>query len=150
MEVEKELLAPCGLYCGVCAVLIAYRDDNEKFKEKLTGVYGLSSTGQVRCKGCLSEDRFLYCEACPIRDCCAGKQIEGCHQCDDWPCKFVEEFPYPAGKKVMLRAIPTWREHGTEKWVEMEEERYHCPSCGYVLFRGAKRCRDCGADVDTD
>jgi hypothetical protein len=150
MEVEKELLAPCGLYCGVCAVLIAYRDDNEKFKEKLTGVYSLSSTEQVRCKGCLSEDRFLYCEACPIRDCCAGKQIEGCHQCDDWPCKFVEEFPYPAGKKVMLRAIPTWREHGTEKWVEMEEERYHCPSCGYVLFRGAKRCRDCGADVDTD
>jgi hypothetical protein len=150
MEVEKELLAPCGLYCGVCAVLIAYRDDNEKFKEKLTGVYGLSSTEQVRCKGCLSEDRFLYCEACPIRDCCAEKQIEGCHQCDDWPCKFVEEFPYPAGKKVMLRAIPTWREHGTEKWVEMEEERYHCPSCGYVLFRGAKRCRGCGADVDAD
>jgi hypothetical protein len=150
MEVKKEWLARCGLYCGVCAVLIADRDDNEKFKEKLLGVYGLSSTDQVRCKGCLSDDRFLYCDACPIRDCCDDKGIEGCHQCDDWPCKYIESFAYPVGKKVMMRAIPTWREHGTEKWVEMEEERYHCPECGYVLFRGAKRCRGCGIDVDVD
>jgi len=131
-------------------VLIAYRDDNEKFKEKLLGVYGLSSTDQVSCKGCLSDDRFLYCDACPIRDCCADKGIEGCHQCDDWPCKYIESFAYPVGKKVMMRAIPTWGEHGTEKYVEMEEERYHCPECGYVLFRGAKRCRGCGIDVDVD
>ncbi len=150
MEVERELLAPCGLYCGTCAVLIAYRDGNEKFKEKLLGLYGLSATEQVRCKGCMSEDRFLYCEVCPIRDCCARKGYEGCHQCDDWPCEFIENFPYPVGKKVMLRAIPTWREHGTEKWVEMEEKRYICPDCGYVLFRGAKRCRGCGIDVDAD
>jgi len=150
MEVHKEWLAPCGLYCGTCAVLIAYRDDNEKFKEKLLGVYGLSSTDQVSCKGCLSDNRFLYCDACPIRDCCAEKGIEGCHQCDDWPCKYIETFAYPVGKKVMMRTIPTWREHGTEKFVEMEEERYHCPECGYVLFRGAKRCRGCGIDVDVD
>ena len=150
MEVKKEWLAPCGLYCGVCAVLIADRDDNEKFKSKLLGVYCLSSTEQVSCKGCLSDHRFVLCEACPIRVCCAEKDIEGCHQCDDWPCEYIENFGYPVGKKVMMRAIPTWREHGTEKWVEMEEERYHCPECGYVLFRGARRCRGCGIDVDVD
>lgn len=150
MEVKKEWLACCGLYCGVCAVLIADRDDNEKFKNKLLGVYGLSSTDQVRCKGCRSDDRFILCEACPIRQCCDDKGIEGCHQCDEWPCGYIEDFGYPVGKKVMLRAIPTWREHGTEKWVEMEEERYHCPECGYVLFRGARRCRSCGIEVDAD
>jgi len=150
MDVERELLAPCGLYCGVCAVLIAYRDNNEKFKERLLGVYGLASTEQVRCKGCLSEDRFLYCEVCPIRDCCEGKGIEGCHQCADWPCDYIHNFPLPVGKKVMLRAIPAWRERGTERWVESEEARYHCPACGYRLFRGAKRCRSCGEAVDVD
>ncbi|HMA86582.1 MAG TPA: DUF3795 domain-containing protein [Desulfosalsimonadaceae bacterium] len=25
-------MAPCGLYCGACAVYIATRDNNEKFK----------------------------------------------------------------------------------------------------------------------
>ena len=150
MEVDERLLAPCGLYCGVCAVRIAYRDGNEKFKGRLTGVYGLTSTEQVRCRGCLSDDRFLYCDACPIRECCAGKGIEGCHRCEDWPCGYINGFPYPVGKRVMLRAIPTWRELGTEKYVELEEKRYLCPQCGYVLFRGAKRCRGCGAEVDLD
>ena len=27
---DKNLMAPCGLYCGVCGVYIATRDKNEK------------------------------------------------------------------------------------------------------------------------
>lgn len=149
-EVRPELLAPCGLYCGVCAVYIAHRDGNEKFKERLLGVYGLSSTEQVRCRGCLSEERFLYCDACPIKDCNSQKGYQGCHQCADWPCDYVENFPLPVGKKVMLHAIPAWRELGTEAWVRAEEERYRCPQCGYSLFRGARHCRSCGIQVDVD
>ena len=30
---DKNLMAPCGLYCGACGVYIATRDKNEKFKE---------------------------------------------------------------------------------------------------------------------
>jgi len=33
MEIHGEWLAPCGLYCGVCGILMATRDNNEKFKE---------------------------------------------------------------------------------------------------------------------
>ena len=32
--VDERLLAPCGLYCGVCGVMFATRDGNEKFREK--------------------------------------------------------------------------------------------------------------------
>jgi len=64
----RELLAPCGLYCGVCAILIADRDDNPRFKERLTGVYNVG-IDEIHCKGCLSGDLFLYCRVCPIRDC---------------------------------------------------------------------------------
>lgn len=149
MKTDKKLLAPCGLYCGVCAILIADRDDNLKFKERLTGVYGVE-VEDIRCKGCLSDDVFKYCTVCPIRDCARARGLEGCHECEEFPCRFVEEFPLEVGKRVMLRAIPRWREIGTERWVEEEIDRYHCPQCGYPLFRGAKRCRNCRAPVDVD
>ena len=56
----------------------------------------------------------------------------------------------PVGKKVIMRAVPHWREVGTEQWVADEEARYVCPSCGAELFRGAKRCRQCKEPVDAD
>ena len=149
MPVERELLAPCGLYCGVCAIYIADRDDNLKFKEKLTDLYGVGME-ELHCKGCLSDEVFKYCEVCPIRECTREKGYEGCNECDDFPCKFVEDFPLPVGKKVILRAVPEWRALGTELWVEEELERYHCHECGYPLFRGAKRCRNCKVAVDAD
>jgi hypothetical protein len=147
--INKDLLAPCGLYCGVCGILIAHRDNNSKFKELLAGFYGVLPD-EIACKGCLSDQRFKFCEQCPVRSCTEEKHHEGCHQCGDFPCDFIHNFPVPVGKKVILRAIPAWRELGTEKWVEQEEARYHCPHCGVSLFRGAKRCRNCKEPVDQD
>ncbi|MBW2599502.1 MAG: DUF3795 domain-containing protein [Deltaproteobacteria bacterium] len=149
MEDKKKLAAPCGLYCGVCGILMAHRDNNVKFKERLAPVYGVNPE-DIRCEGCLSDDVFFYCKVCPIKDCVGQKGIEGCHQCDEFPCRIIEDFPIPVGKKVILRSIPAWRKLGTEKWIEEEERRYHCPNCGYEVFRGAKKCRNCKESLDLD
>ncbi|MHA1489170.1 MAG: DUF3795 domain-containing protein [Promethearchaeota archaeon] len=153
VEIKKELLAPCGLYCGVCSIYIAHRDNNVKFKQALLPIYKAfaKNVDDIACTGCLSDGIvFPVCRSCSIKKCCQNKQIEGCHQCDDFPCKFINNFPIPVGKKVILRAIPMWRKLGTEKWVEEEEKRYHCPECGNPLFRGAKRCNNCKIAVDVD
>ena len=149
MDEKRGLLAPCGLYCGVCGVYIAHRDNNMKFKEKLTGVYGVG-IDQLKCEGCLSDTVFTYCRVCPIKNCVMEKGIEGCHQCHDFPCIHIDNFPLPQGKKVILRSVPARRELGTEQWVEKEERRYRCPHCGNTLFRGAKRCRECKNEVELD
>lgn len=149
MTINRDLLAPCGLYCGVCAVYIAHRDNNEKFKQRLAPVYGVE-VEDVHCDGCLSKEPFAYCKVCPIKSCAEEKGYEGCHQCAEFPCSIIEAFPLPVGKKVIMRAIPQWREMGTEKWVAAEEARYHCPECGNTLFRGAQRCRACETPVDQD
>jgi len=157
MEINPDFLAPCGLYCGVCAVYYATRDRNEKYKEKLVGVYkgklpGAEdlSTDDIQCEGCLSDKPFGFCKSCSIRDCAQGRGYSGCHECDDFPCQFIEDFPMTVGKKVILRAIPHWRKWGTEKWVLDEKDRYICPECGHKLFRGAKRCNKCKISVDLD
>ena len=157
MEVNPDFLAPCGLYCGVCGVYYATRDENQGFLEKLFGVYrdripGMDSVTKedLRCEGCLSETVSVFCRVCPIKDCTREKGYSGCHECDDFPCRFIDEFPMPVGKKVISRAIPHWRKCGTEKWVADEEARYICPECSHKLFRGAKRCNKCKTPVDVD
>ena len=151
MQAKEEQVPPCGLYCGVCAIMYATRDDNQKFREKLAPVYGVTPE-QIYCEGCLAEDDkvFFYCRVCPVKSCTREKGYDGCHQCDDFPCEFIENFPIPVGKKVIMRAVPRWREVGTEAWVEEEEKRYVCPKCGARLFRGAKSCRECREPVDVD
>ena len=157
MAVNENFLAPCGLYCGVCGVYYATRDKNQKFLDKLLGVYqgkipGLENltTEDLLCDGCLSDRKSIFCRACAIRDCTREKGFSGCHQCSDWPCGHIENFPMPVGKKVILRAIPHWREHGTEQWVADEEARYVCPECGNRIFRGARRCNRCKIPLDLD
>ena len=149
MNIKKELLAPCGLYCGVCGVLIASRDNNEKFRQRLSTVYECAPE-EIACKGCRSGERFKYCQTCAIRSCALEKHYIGCYQCEDFPCGLIDAMQFPVGRKVALRAIPAWRRLGTERWVEEEERRYHCPYCGYKLFRGAKRCRNCREPIDQD
>jgi hypothetical protein len=157
---DKRLLAPCGLYCGVCGIYIAYRDGNAKFTEILAKLYG-SKPEETICKGCAQDDPpeclYGYCRACKIRQCVRDKGYYSCHQCSDFPCLLIEEFPFPVGQRVMKRAIPRWRElaaqHGDEKgsveFARSECQRYHCPDCGNPLFRGAITCRNCKKDVAT-
>jgi hypothetical protein len=163
MKINPDLVAPCGLYCGVCAIRIAGRDNNEKFKERLVAVYKGKVAGKgtlpncenltsadIQCDGCLSENRFLHCEQCEIRDCAREKGYAGCHECDEFPCRHIEDFPMTIGKKVILRAVPYWRKFGTEKWIQDEEARYVCPGCGNKVFRGAARCNRCKSELDLD
>jgi len=163
MKINPDFISPCGLYCGVCAIYFAHRDHNQKLKERLVNLYkgGVPGKGtlpnsenlsieDIRCRGCLSDETFMHCRQCEIRQCTKAKGYAGCHQCNDFPCQHIERFPMTVGKKVMLRAIPYWRKFGTEKWIQDEEARYICPKCGTKVFRGAVRCNHCKVELDLD
>ena len=149
MTENPHLLSPCNLYCGVCGVYLAHRDDNQKFKERLATVYAVTPE-QIRCEGCLSEDRFMHCQQCEIRQCAQEKGYSGCHECDDFPCQHIEHFPMTVGQKVILRCVPYRRKFGTEKWIQDEDARYFCPECGNKVFRGVIKCNQCKANLDLD
>ena len=155
---NKDLMAPCGLYCGTCGVYIATRDINEKFRGIMANLYG-TRLEDTACTGCMQaeppECLYEYCKICKIRDCVKSKEFYSCHQCEEWPCDLIENFGLATGVRVMKRTIPVWREkvaeHGDEKgsieWARHECDRYHCSSCGSPLFRGAQRCRVCKKTV---
>jgi hypothetical protein len=140
--INRELLAPCGLYCGVCGILSASRDHNEKLKGKLAAAYGLKPE-QIQCSGCLSNSLFTYCRVCAIRKCSRDRNLEGCHLCKDFPCAHVHNYPFAEAREKILAAVPEWRELGTAKFVEQQEKKWQCPKCSTPLFRGARRCHNC-------
>ncbi|HNQ85972.1 MAG TPA: DUF3795 domain-containing protein [Deltaproteobacteria bacterium] len=158
---DRTLMAPCGLYCGVCGVYIATRDDNAKFKTVMGNLYG-TRPEDTACRGCMQPDPpqklYGYCAMCAIRDCVRSKGFYSCHQCSDWPCDRIRTFGLATGRRVMMQTIPVWREmvavHGHEEgcveWARSVCERYHCPDCGSPLFRGAQRCHACGRAVADD
>ena len=163
MSINKDFESPCGLYCGVCAIYIAHRDNNQKLKEGLVRLYQGGTAGKgilpnsenittedIRCNGCLSNDRFMHCQQCEIRECTQEKGYTGCHECDDFPCQHIEHFPMTVGKKVILRSVPYRRKFGTEKWIQDEEARYICPECGNKVFRGVIKCNQCKTNLDLD
>ena len=147
VKIKKELLSPCGLYCGVCAVYLAYISNDNDFKKKLFPIYekwGAKTIEDIACTGCLSDDVvFPFCQTCAIKNCIKEKNLEGCRQCDDFPCKILKQWPSPEGKEVMLKEIPIWRELETEKWIENIEGKNKCPECGIINYRGAKQCFKC-------
>ena len=81
---NKDLMAPCGLYCGTCGVYIATRDGNEKFKNVMGNLYG-TKPEETECSGCMQPDAskklYAYCKTCTIRDCAKTKGYYSCHQC---------------------------------------------------------------------
>jgi hypothetical protein len=155
---NKDLMAPCGLYCGTCAIYIATRDGNEKLKAILGNLYG-TKPEETECYGCKQADPpkklYSFCKDCKIRNCVKSKDYYSCHQCSEWPCTMIENFGFATGVKVMKRTIPIWRakvaelgdEKGSVEWARAECARYHCPSCGNPLFRGAQQCRSCKKSV---
>ncbi|MFO7569967.1 MAG: DUF3795 domain-containing protein [Smithellaceae bacterium] len=146
--IQKELIAPCGLYCGVCSIYQATRSNNQKLKEKLAGFYH-DTPDKINCKGCLSDTVYWYCKVCAIKSCTLEKKLEGCHRCDQFPCEIIEAFPVPEGKLNILRAVPEWRKLGTQQFALAEEERFSCPSCRTPSFRGARKCWICGTVLNT-
>jgi len=111
IEQIKAALAPCGLSCEKCFAHVDgdIRKYSVKLKEKLGNFDNyakrfetlvgdpifkkypdfkemLNYFASESCKGCRNEQCKLFTN-CGVRACHQEKQIDFCHQCDEFPCK---------------------------------------------------------------
>ena len=149
MKAATKSVDPCGIYPGICPIYIAAKDKHSRLKQILASELNVS-VREIRCNGCLSKNPFIKCHECKVRDCVIARGIEGCHACPDFPCPKIEGMTDPVGKKVILRAVPALRQMGVAKFIEEEIRHYQCPHCGYQLFMGVGRCRNCNNSVSLD
>lgn len=140
---DKNLAAVCGLFCPSCIIFIAQRESPKNRKLIAESIH--IPVEDLHCDGCRSENRFAYCDTCKMASCAEERGIEFCGECEEYPCKELEEF-----QAAMSHRIELWqnqsriREVGYEQWFEEMLEHYACSQCGTINSAYHLVCRACG------
>jgi len=152
---QKNLAAPCGLYCGACSIYVAgKRGDSKRLEQMASGLaqyYGRAlEMKDLACEGCLSEIVALHCRDCAIRYCAIEKGYSHCAQCSVFPCKQINDFNNDGmlHHGEILNNIKRQRDIGIDVWIEEQEERWRCPKCTCTVDWYSDQCPDCGTAIE--
>jgi len=133
---DEDLMARCGLYCGICAEravlprmsrdllklvhdegyddhfrdIPSIRDHYPSFVKVLEGL------SQLDCRCRAGGD-----DGCPIRTCADRKGIRVCMECDEFPCAkwlALSEF-HP----MLVLDAEMYRKEGRERWLDVQRQR---------------------------
>ncbi|MBN1429103.1 MAG: DUF3795 domain-containing protein [Anaerolineae bacterium] len=135
----------CGLYCGACDILVA---NWYGAVEELAQAWGVDPN-DLRCHGCKSGVVCAHCENCAIRQCAQSRAISFCCECEEYPCAGLMEFRYDGSghHALALRNLRFIYEQGLERWLEAQQARWTCPTCGAGFGWYDQKCRHCGATL---
>lgn len=127
---SAELIAPCGMNCGLCMAYL--RDKNT-------------------CAGCRAGDegKAKSCLACVIRRCETPRSNASgfCFECGDFPCPRLRRLDLRYRTKYrmsMLENLAAIRDSGIEAFIEAERDRWTCPECGGMQCVHTDACIYCG------
>jgi hypothetical protein len=126
-----ELIAPCGMNCGICIAFFGYTLNGKKRKHT--------------CKSC----RLRNTQCAFIKKQCvklAANQIEYCFECTDFPCENLTTLDKRHRTKYgmsMIENLKYIQTNGIQQFLKHEEERWKCPSCGGIICEQNKICYSC-------
>ncbi|HOD15169.1 MAG TPA: DUF3795 domain-containing protein [Spirochaetota bacterium] len=153
----------CGIYCGSCDILISYKTGimrklaifwNESTVRKFQKITGAVQTNQpyaVQCHGCKSDQLFINCSSCKIRECAINKKVEHCFECAEYPCKYINNFQkgdvvlsHLKNNRANLEFI---KKNGVQAWLADQEKKWQCPDCSTSFSWYTPKCENCGKDL---
>jgi hypothetical protein len=135
---EDTLLAPCGMNCALCVNYQALRNELTK--------HGFKKT---TCPGCLPRGKnctFMK-KNCGLL---GYGLVRFCYECKDFPCtrlKSLDKRYRTRYHMSMIENLEFIKEHGIEKFLEKEETKWRCPTCGEVICCHNGLCLSCNLDI---
>ena len=126
-SIDGDYLAPCGIPCLFC----------------------MKHLGTKPCPGCLSNKPGISerCKHCRIKECAHAKGYARCHECPEFPCKWLKslERTYQRNYGVSLCA---WNREAGAQGVESLMTHlltvYTCAACGELVSLHEGLCSGCG------
>jgi hypothetical protein len=134
---KEELIAPCGMNCGVCISYLAMKNDLNK-----------KGFGKKYCAGCLPRGKncTFMAKQCDL----LGKGlVRFCYDCTDFPCprlKALDRRYRNSYHMSMIENLKFMRDYGIDRFLEKEAAKWRCPECGEVICCHNGLCLNCGLD----
>ncbi|MFW9844740.1 MAG: DUF3795 domain-containing protein [Candidatus Thorarchaeota archaeon] len=129
---KSELIAPCGNICATCVAYFGYTMSGTKRKHTCPG-----------CRLANKKCAFLkqHCELL------ATDMVEFCYECSNFPCAHLQKLD-DTYKKYNLSVIENLnfiRDHGMQKFLKNQREKYTCTECSGIWCVHTNRCYRCSA-----
>ena len=135
---NKELIAPCGMNCGICSAYLAYSHNIPKKRGKIS-----------HCCGCRPRNKqcaFLKKRCESIKN----NQIDFCYECNKFPCDslkrivkgYLERYNYSVIDNLLFI-----KEKGLDEFIMKEKNQYKCRQCGDTICIHNKKCYSCDRDA---
>jgi hypothetical protein len=128
------LLAPCGIYCGICKAYLAYNHNVPRQRSKVT-----------YCSGCRPRAKNCYIK----RGCTKLRKhaLESCSQCDVMPCKNLLHLDKRYRERYDMSMVENLKDiqaNGMEAFLEGQRRKYRCSNCGGTFSVHNGKCYSCG------
>ena len=128
-----ELIAPCGMNCGVCKSYLAYSRGVLKEKGKVS-----------HCNSCRPRAKNCYIK----RGCkkLRTNHVQSCYECTDMPCKNLEHLETRYQERYatsLVGNLMELKEKGMEQFLRTQEARFKCSNCGDVVSVHDQKCYTC-------
>jgi hypothetical protein len=133
---DKELIAPCGMNCGLCSRYLALQNDVQSKEIKIP-----------YCEGCRPKDRkCAFQKRCQLL---LKRQVRYCYECPDFPCDNLHKLDNRYREHYRMSMIENQeyiRDNGMEKFLEKEEKKWQCPDCKSTICCHNGICYNCKID----
>jgi len=129
MLTATQLVAPCGINCGICLGYL--RDKN-------------------RCEGCWGDNskKPYHCAVCSIKNCeqLSATGSKFCFDCPVYPCKRLKQLDKRYQTKYHMSNLENIRiikDSGLNYFVQLENEKWKCNECGGMICVHRGFCVEC-------